>query len=242
MAQAENYLEQDRAMRFAIIYADEPPFAYSNDMSEYSGIVPKLVEALGRELGFEVEFSPTSRKGLEASIISGKVDFSWLAPQWAKNTQELIFSAPILNKREFLYSLKPFSSSDKPADWVSGKIICVHQDYTYPVLTPFFNQEIAKPLMVSSLETITTLFLRQKCDLLYTNELRANWTFQELSPEIKVYRSPQPLKQTEQTFMFAKSWQSYLPKINQAIAKLKHSGELQDIVDVQIQLILGASE
>jgi len=41
VAQAENYLEQDRAMRFAVIYTEEPPYAYSNQISEYNGIVPK---------------------------------------------------------------------------------------------------------------------------------------------------------------------------------------------------------
>jgi len=34
-------VEQDRAMRFAVIYTEEPPYAYSNQISEYNGIVPK---------------------------------------------------------------------------------------------------------------------------------------------------------------------------------------------------------
>lgn len=242
MAQAENHLEQDRAMRFAVIYTEEPPYAYSNQMSEYKGIIPTVVEALARELSFEVEFFPTSRKGLEATIINGRADFSWLAPEWSENTDKLIFSDPVLNHREFLYSLKPFYSSDKPADWVRDKTICVHQDYTYPILTPFFNQKIANPVMVSSEVPITTVFLGQKCDLLYISELRADWTFQSLSPEIAIYRSPQPLKQTQQTFMLSQSWQSLLPKINQAIAKIKNSGELEEIVNLQLQLNLITSK
>lgn len=242
VAQAESYLEQDRAMRFAVIYTEEPPYVYSNPKSEYNGIVPKVVEALGRELSFDVEFFPTSRKGLEASIIKGQADFSWLAPEWSQNTEKLIFSDPVLNQREFLYSLKPFYSSDKPADWLRGKTICVHEDYTYPMLTPFFEQHIAEPITVSSQVPITTLFLGQKCDLLYISELRANWTFQALSSEIEIYRSPQPLKQTQQAFMFSKSWQKCMPKINQAIANIIHSGELKKIVSVQIHSKLYASE
>jgi hypothetical protein len=35
--------------------------------------------------------------------------------------------------------------------------------------------------------------------------------------------------------MFNKSWKSEMPKINQAIAKIKDSGELKEIIDVQIQ-------
>ena len=118
MAQAESYLEQDRATRFAVIHIDDSPYAYSNQMSKFIGIVPKLVEALGRELGFEVEYLPTSRKRLEASVISRKADFTWLSQEWVQNSKNLIFSAPVLKRREFLYSLKPFYMSDKPEDWV----------------------------------------------------------------------------------------------------------------------------
>jgi polar amino acid transport system substrate-binding protein len=242
MAQAENDLGQDRAIRFAVIYTEEPPYVYSTEVSKHVGIVPELVEAVGRELAFKVEFFPTSRKGLEAAIMTGQADFSWLAKEWVQNSEDFVFSDPILNHREFLYSLKPFSSSDQPADWVRGKTICVHQNYKYPTLTPFFNQKIAKPIMVSSEVSITNLFLRQKCDLLYSSELRANWKFQELSLEIEIYRSSQPLKQTDQTFMFSKNWQSQMPKFNQAISKIKNSGELKKIVDGQIQLNLNGSE
>ena len=236
LTQAENHLGQDRAMRFAVIYTDEPHYAYSIQQSQYSGIVPKLVEALGRELGFEVEFLPTSRKGLEASVINGQADFSWLAQEWVENSENLVFSDPVLKHREFLYSLKPFYSGDKPEDWVRGKTICVHQDYKYPLLTPFFDQKIAKPIAVSSQAQITALFLSKKCDLLYTNEYRTNWAFKDLSPEIVIFRSAQPLEQTYQTFMFNKSWHGEMSKINQAIDKIKQSGELQKIVNSQTQL------
>jgi hypothetical protein len=42
--------------------------------------------------------------------------------------------------------------------------------------------------------------------------------------------------------MFSKNWQSQMPKFNQAISKIKNSGELKKIVDGQIQLNLNGSE
>ncbi len=93
MVHAENNLNQGRAIRFAVIYTEEPPYVYSNQMSEYNGIIPKVVEALGRELSFDVAFFPTSRKGLEASIIKGQADFTWLAPEWSQDTERLIFQS-----------------------------------------------------------------------------------------------------------------------------------------------------
>lgn len=95
---------------------------------------------------------------------------------------------------------------------------------------------------MSSEVPITSIFLGQKCDLIYISELRANWAFQALSSEIEIYRSSQPLKQTHQTFMLQKSWQSHLQKINQAITNIRQSGELKNIVDAQTQFNLIASK
>ena len=103
------------------------------------------------------------------------------------------------------------------------------------MLTSFFNQQIAKPIKVSSQSQITALFLRQKCDLLYINEYRANWAFQIFSSEIKIFRSLQSLAQTYESLMFNKSWKSEMLKINQALTRIKDSGELKEIIDVQIQ-------
>jgi hypothetical protein len=52
-------------------YVEEPPFIYTENTEKYKGIVPYLAQALSRALDLELKYIPTSRKGLEATIISG---------------------------------------------------------------------------------------------------------------------------------------------------------------------------
>jgi polar amino acid transport system substrate-binding protein len=53
-----------KKLRFAIVYVEEPPFIYTSDKPKYTGVVAYLAQALSRELDLELEFAPTSRKGL----------------------------------------------------------------------------------------------------------------------------------------------------------------------------------
>jgi hypothetical protein len=64
----------------AVVYVEETPFIYSHNTYQYRGIVRSLVALLSEALNFEVEYVTSPRKGLEAVIINGKADATWLFP------------------------------------------------------------------------------------------------------------------------------------------------------------------
>jgi polar amino acid transport system substrate-binding protein len=223
-----------KTLRLAVIYLEEPPFVYTTSDSEYRGIVPSLAQALSRELNLELEYLPTPRKGLEQSLLNGKADVTWLSPEWVTNKEQLIFSDPVFLHREFLYSLNPFNESGNPLDWLRDKTICIRQDYQYPSLDPFFVDNVARAVKVSSQVPLVTLLLKERCDLLNMNEHRAIWVTNSLGIERKVWRSSKPLEETELTFVFNKKWQTKMAQVNQALADIKRSGELDAIIQTNI--------
>jgi polar amino acid transport system substrate-binding protein len=231
---ADSELITSQKLRFAVIYVEEPPFIYSHNTAEYQGIVPSLIAALGRELNVEVEYVPISRKGLEAGIIAGRADVTWLSPDWVENKQQLLFSDPVLIHREFLYSLQTFNKDQDVRDWVKDKTICVRQDYRYPRLAPLFKEQLTQAVRVSSQVPLMSLLLKKRCDLLYMNEHRASWMVNRLSAESAVFRSPQQLEQTNLALMFNIKWQPEMAKINHALSKIKDTGEMALIIQNSI--------
>jgi polar amino acid transport system substrate-binding protein len=234
---ADDGAETPTNLRFAIVYVEEPPFIYTENTEnteKYKGIVPYLAQALSRALDLELEYIPTSRKGLEATIISGQADVTWLSPEWVNDKEKLIFSNPVFDHKEFLYSLNPLEDNDNPVDGLRDKTICVRQDYQYPSLHAFFNEDVAQAVRVSSQVPLVTLLLGNRCDLLYMNEHRANWMFTSLSIKRQVFRSSKPLQETHLAFMFNKTWQNKMTQINQALAKIKNSGELAQMIQSQL--------
>jgi hypothetical protein len=90
-------------------------------------------------------------------------------------------------------------------------------------------------LKLSECQATCPFLLGNRCDFLYMNEHRASWMLTSLSVARKVFRSSKPLEQTHLAFMFNKTWQHKMPQINQALAKIKNSGELAKIVQRQLQ-------
>jgi polar amino acid transport system substrate-binding protein len=231
---AEVTAQTDKTLRLAVIYIEEPPFIYTSPTSEYMGIVPSLAKALARELNLQLEFLPIPRKGIERSLINDDADIAWLSPVWVKNKKQLIFSDSVFLHREFLYSLEPIDESKNPAYWLKNKTICLREDYQYPSLNRFFANKIAKPVKVSSQVPLIQLLLKKRCDVLYMNEHRASWMVDSLGVEQQVWRSSKPLDEAALGFMFHKKWQVKMAQVNNALADIKRSGELNTIIQTNI--------
>ena len=234
--------KNSNVLRMAVIYIEEPPYIYSKGESGYQGIYPSLAKKLGLELNLNIEFVPTGRKGLEQSIIEGKADVTWLSPDWVENKEQFVFSAPIFLVREFFYSLDPFVNDANLKDWVNNKSICVRQDYLYPKLNSLLSETTAIPVKISSqVPLLMSLILHQRCDLVYTNEHRASWLINKLGIKEKIWRSPKPLDKSNVAFMFNKKWETKVPQINKALAKIRSRGELEHILQTHIKLKKGAN-
>ncbi|MGS2721707.1 substrate-binding periplasmic protein [Paraglaciecola aestuariivivens] len=234
---ASPYAQQqisNKTLRLAVIYNEEPPFLFTDKNNQFQGILPELAQALSRELNVRIEYVPTPRKGLEQVILSGQADLGFLPKEWIVNSAKMAFSNAAFNHRDYLYSLTAFNTSGDPIAWLTGKTICVRQDYQYPILNQYFDRHIAKPIKVSNQVPLLTLIEKKRCDLVFMNELRKNWMEQNLGFSGKIWRSPLPLEVTAMTFFVKHHNKNVLLKVNQALAKLKHSGELAKILSAFI--------
>ena len=66
------------------------------------------------------------------------------------------------------------------------------------------------------------------------NEHRASWMVDSLGVEQQVWRSSKPLDEAALGFMFHKKWQVKMAQVNNALADIKRSGELNTIIQTNI--------
>ena len=107
----------------------------------------------------------------------------------------------------------------------------------YPSLNQILGKEEAqttRTVRVSSQVSLIKILLKERCDLLYTNEYRASWMKNSLGIERNIWRSPKPLDQAKVAFMFNKKWGSKMSEINQALSNIKRTGELDDIIETHV--------
>lgn len=224
-----------KTLDFAVVFVEEPPFIYHNQTDTYRGVIPDIMQALGNELSLTLNYIPTPRKGLEDRIASGRADVAWLSPDWVNDETKMVFSKSLFKHKEYLYSLVEFDKNASVEDWVTGKTICIRQDYRYPVLEPFFEAGIAGPIRVSSQVPLMALLLKNRCDLLYMNEHRAVWMHRNEGSIQPIHRTELPLEMTPMALMFNLSWKDAMPDVNTAIRKLEQSGQISNILQKHLQ-------
>ncbi|MCF2948613.1 transporter substrate-binding domain-containing protein [Paraglaciecola aquimarina] len=232
-ANANELISNDKLLRVAVIYIEEPPYLYTDANHHYHGIFPSLAQALSRELGLELKYVPTGRKGLEKVLLDDEADMTWLSPKWVSKDTKLQFSAPLIVHREFLYSFSPFNETDnenKILFWLKNKSVCIRQYYKYPNLDPYFQTNIAQAVEVSNQTPLIKLFRKGRCDLLYLDEYRAAWMTNRFNIKRKVWRSSSAIESSDLSFVFGLKWKDRISKINQVVAKIKDSGELDSIL------------
>ncbi|WP_233267301.1 ABC transporter substrate-binding protein [Paraglaciecola sp. L3A3] len=230
---ANELIPENKLLRVAVIYIEEPPYLYTTEEYQYKGIFPSLAEALSRELDLELSYVPTPRNGLEKTLESDQADMTWLSPKWVKNGSNLQFSVPIIVHREFLFSFSPFDETDnqnKTLNWLKNKSVCVRQYYQYPNLSPYFDKKIARPVEVSNQTPLIKLFRKGRCDLLYLDEYRASWMIDRFNIKRKIWRSSSSLENSNLSFVFSQKWKNKLPRVNQVVTKIRDSGELDSIL------------
>lgn len=227
---AFHLIDASKQLRLAVIFNQEPPFFYTDENNLAKGIVPSLANALSRELGLELLIVPAPRKNIEKAIITEQADIALMPIEWANYTDLLIFSESVMTHNDYFYSLSPFDERVGPKEWLKDKTVCVRQDYQYPVLYKFFEQGYGQAKFVSGQVPLLKLLEMGGCDLLFMSEDRAQWMKSTLNLSTPIWQSPQALEKTEMTFMLDRKYRDVMPRINQALAKIKQSGELDSIL------------
>ena len=80
-----------------------------------------------------------------------------------------------------------------------------------------------------------TTVLWNSAELIYLPRYQAEWTAKSLGKSQDIFRSPRPIGTTEVGIVLSKKWQTYLTALDDYILELKTSGEMQKIIQRNMQ-------
>ncbi|MFT2089852.1 substrate-binding periplasmic protein [Paraglaciecola sp. 2405UD69-4] len=218
-------------LKVGILHAQEPPFVYFNPKDEiYAGILIDMSEELGRRMGLKVEFIPTPRNKVEANILSGEYNATFLAKSWVSIQEKVLFSEPFYYYSEYLYSTTPFESSGAIESWARGKTICTRDNFVHPVIDPLLKQNILNRLNVSVGAPIIKIMMKGRCDLALIDEFRKEWLVNNIPNMSDIYRTPNYVSKEFISLMLNKDWQHRLQDFDSTIITMKQTGVIDEIV------------
>lgn len=222
-------------LKFVLYYPQVPPYMYTNlDSETVDGVVPQLLADFFKQQQITVKYVIDNRKGAEYRLYQGDVDAMLLAPSWAQYPNKLVFSTPLLEHRDYLYSLQPFPKSTSIQQWLGQASICTRQYYVYEALTPFFELG-AKRVDASSEQAQMRMLISGRCDYAYMNEHVSSWLQYSQFPSIRIYQSEQSFGHVGLTVAFHPKWADILPALNNYLQQQQQSGRLQRVLQQELQ-------
>jgi ABC-type amino acid transport substrate-binding protein len=222
-------------LKFVLYYPQVPPYMYTNlDSEQVDGVVPQLLSDFFVQQHISVKYVIDNRKGAEFRLYQGDVDAMLMAASWAQYPDKLVFSAPILEHRDYLYSLQPFKDPASVGKWLSNASICTRQYYVYEALTPYFKLG-AKRIDASSEQAQMRMLISGRCDYAYMNEHVSSWLQYSQFPSIRIYQSQQSFGHVGLTVAFHAKWADMLPALNAYLQQQQETGRLQQILQQELQ-------
>ena len=215
-------------LRFVLYYPQVPPYMYQDAKTQrVVGVVPELLQDYFAQQQIKVNFVADNRTRAEHRLYQGDVDAMLVAKEWTQQPQRLVFSEPLLEHQDYLFSLQPTAAQGELVDWVKGKSVCTRQYYVYQALAPLFDSHNAVRVDSSDEEAQMKMLLNGRCDFAYMNDNVANWLLKNRFPERHVYHSATGFGGVGLTIAFTPRWAPYLKSFNQYLQQQKRDGSIE---------------
>lgn len=224
-----------QSIRFVLYYPQVPPYMYTNqDSAAVQGVVPQILQEFFAAQQIAIEYVIDNRKGAEYRLYRGDVDAMLLTRTWAQYPEKLLFSAALLEHRDFLFSTTPFKTNSTIDDWLHNGSICTRQYYVYEALQPYFERSTKRVDASSELAQMRML-QSGRCQYAYMNEHVARWLQQSQFPQQTFYRSPQSFGNVGLTIAFHPRWQWLMPALDKFLRDATTQSKVQRLLHEETQ-------
>ncbi|ADL11821.1 basic amino acid ABC transporter substrate-binding protein [Acetohalobium arabaticum] len=205
--------------------ADYKPFEYPNEEGEIVGFDVELMEAVGEELGLEVEFKDTAFDGLIPSLKSKKFDVIVSAMTITDKRAEAVdFSEPYFNAGQVI-AVKEGSTDIQGPEDLAGKVVGVQLGTTGDLEA----SEMEDIKQVKRYEKITQAFIELRNGRIdaVVNDLPVTAAYIMDNPDVEIIGKPF----TEENYGIAMRPKDdeLEQKINETIEKLRENGTYDEI-------------
>ncbi|WP_233081694.1 substrate-binding periplasmic protein [Rheinheimera soli] len=214
-------------LKFVLYYPQVPPYMYQDEKTQkVVGLVPEVLQDFFQQQNIRVQYVADNRTRAEHRLYQGEVDAILLAKEWTQHPDQLLFSEPLLEHKDYLFARQPLAAQGQLADWVRGKAICTRQYYIYDSLTPFFQTNETARVDSSSELTQLNMLLNGRCDFAFMNEHVANWLLHHHFPDKQLYRSATGFSPVGLTVAFHPRWKPQLAAFNQYLREQQQQGTI----------------
>lgn len=221
--------EDGQTFRINLSVGGYPPYLMVNADGSPAGL---LWEVLERTLGDQqLVVSEIPRKRVDGFILDGAIDGTFRATEWTAEAHRYIFSDPIVQVRDVIFSPRQRPIVFEGPESLHGKRIIAHLGYGYPSLEPAFaGGQAERHDLSDERDMFRRLLSGNRYDGLVIGERVGNWLIQQEGWVGQFVNYPITEATVAYRLMMAPANEATMRLFNQRLAALQASGELATIL------------
>ena len=166
------------------------------------------------------------------NIIDKKIiDTYATAQEWVANSEDYLFTDPVINSKDVLFSLRESPIQFDSIDNLIGKNIGIHLGYIYPQLDPYFEDGRINTSVAKSDFSMLKMTLLKRNDASIVTNVVGLWIIKN-NPifQGKFVLSDTAIDSVGYRFVFTKDRQPFIDIFNKELKLMIDSGEISEII------------
>jgi polar amino acid transport system substrate-binding protein len=224
---------QERPIRFGIPEEGYPPYLMSEDGYLF-GIVGDTFVAIANAIGYRTEVVILPEKRLRRDMKRGAIDAVAAALEWESDTTGYVWTDGIIRVSDNVVMAADRKTDIATLDELRGKTVVLRLGYTYPSLDEMIESGEIDSVRTNRFENLLKMVGYRRVDYGVVDRNVANWVMRErnLKFDPPLYFATPGFDEVEyRIVLISQKWAPFVDEFNEALAKLKMSGGLQEILD-----------
>ncbi|MGM0569861.1 substrate-binding periplasmic protein [Marinobacter sp.] len=223
---------QERTLNFNVSTSGYPPYIIHHEDGSYGGIAFEVVSRVANRLGYDLKPYEIPRKRVDAMLLDGHIDASPRAREWTTEPSEFLFTDAMVSIREVFFTPADSDFRFEGVEQLRDVTLVTPLGYHYPELEPLFENGTIERYEVSGDRDIFTYLLHGRgLDAAVADLGVGQWIIRQNNWHGQFRHSEQALSDYGYRLMLRPDWQRFAEDFNQELAKMKASGELDQILD-----------
>ncbi len=225
-----------RELNYAISPSNKPPFWFKEN-GAYKGIMVDVAREIAAKLGHTIKVVGRPPKRGQLKIImptdrATDIDFSNFAIEWVEEPENYLFTEPVTQVDDIFLSLAKSPVNVRELQDLAKEHFQVgtHRGYIYPTLAPYFQSGFLSRDDAASELAIMKKLLYGRNRVSAISYQGARWYVKKHQYQGLFYFADYTLASASLRFVFRKSNGATANAFDHHLNKMKHSGELQDII------------
>jgi len=221
---------EKKTVIFNISKQGYPPFMLPGDTeNQPSGIIYEILKKILSKQGLSVETISIPKNREQRYFELGYVDAHATAVEWIDQPQNYVFSDPILEIRNVVFSRADAPLQFQQLENLIGKKLITRLGFLYPPLTTLFETgKIGRQDTTSNLSMLK-MVLGGRGDGAIMNDAVGAWIIKENQLSGQFVASYNSITNYGYRIMFSKEWEFLITAFNQELNQMKQTGEIEEI-------------